>query len=76
MLLLIIFPCKTSPYILLKAQNLIYIFSCMKRYKLKEKELFVSLQEFKEVPAANNLIFKRGACTFLFLPKKIKLNIP
>lgn len=75
MFLIIIFPCKTSSYILLKAQHLICIFSCMKKYKLNRKELFLSLQEFKEDTTANNLIFMGGPCTFLFLPKKIKLNI-
>lgn len=37
----------------------------MKRYKLKKKELFVSLQEYKD-PTANNLIFK-GDHAFFYL---------
>lgn len=48
----------------------------MKRYKSKKKDVSVSLQEFKEVPTANNLIFKGGPCTILFYLKNIKLSTP
>lgn len=46
----------------------------MKRYKLTKKEIFVSLQEFKEVPTSN-VILRGGQCTFLFLSKEIKYSL-